>query len=64
MTTSATFCPHCGEDVVEAAQSFCKQCGAHLLALAPDIECTQCHELIQDVDIYCRHCRDFVSMDC
>jgi predicted amidophosphoribosyltransferase len=64
MSTITTFCPHCGEDVPESDKAFCDQCGANLMAIVTDIECTNCHEFIQDIDIYCRHCRYFVSMDC
>lgn len=63
MSTNSTFCPHCGEDVPESNESFCSQCGASLTALVADIECANCQKLIQDIDIYCRHCRHFVSMD-
>ncbi len=63
MSIDATFCPHCGEDVPEPNESFCGKCGANLMAMVADIKCANCHELIQDIDIYCRHCRHFVSMD-
>jgi predicted amidophosphoribosyltransferase len=63
MSTNATFCPHCGEDVPEANKSFCSQCGASLLAMVADTECPNCQEPVQDTDIYCRHCRYFVSMN-
>lgn len=64
MSPNATFCPHCGEDVPESNESFCSQCGASLTALVVDTECPNCQQMIQDIDIYCRHCRHFVSMNC
>ncbi len=64
MSPNAIFCPHCGEDVPDTTESFCGKCGANLLVMVADIECSNCHKLIQDVDIYCRHCRYFVSIDC
>ena len=64
MSPNAIFCPHCGEDVPDTSESFCGKCGANLLAMVADIECSNCLQLIQDIDIYCRHCRYFVSIDC
>ena len=64
MSLNATFCPHCGEDAPESNESFCGECGASLSALMPDTACSNCAEPIQDTDIYCRHCRYFVSMNC
>lgn len=64
MSPNATFCPHCGEDIPESDQPFCKQCGASLIAMVTETECPNCHEPIQDTDIYCRHCRYFVSKNC
>ena len=55
MSPNATFCPHCGEEVPDTSESFSGKCGANLLAMVADIECSNCHQLILDIDIYCRH---------
>ena len=62
MSTKATFCPHCGDDIPEANESFCGKCGANLAALGFDTKCPSCGDPIQDTDIYCRYCHYFVSM--
>ena len=64
MSPNATYCPHCGEDVPDSNKSFCSQCGASLMSLAGNVECPNCQELIQDTDIYCKHCCYFISMNC
>ena len=63
MTTKAKFCPHGGENLSETAGPFCKQCGASLMELDTGINCHRCQGLIQDTDIYCRHCQHFTSSD-
>lgn len=63
MTTKAKFCPHCGEVLPESNDPFCNQCGANLIALVAEIECSRCQGPIQDTDIYCRHCCHFISSD-
>ncbi|PKB58581.1 MAG: hypothetical protein BZY83_06280 [SAR202 cluster bacterium Casp-Chloro-G2] len=63
MTTKAKFCPHCGETLGESDDSFCKLCGASLMAPVPELRCPRCHGAIQDTDLYCRHCRHFTSSD-
>ena len=42
MSTKATFCPHCGDDVPEANETFCGKCGANLAALGFDTKCPSC----------------------
>ncbi|NQW24546.1 MAG: zinc ribbon domain-containing protein [SAR202 cluster bacterium] len=63
MSTQANFCPHCGEAITESKDTFCSHCGASLIALVADLECARCQGMIQDVDIYCRHCCHFTSFD-
>jgi len=63
MTTKAKFCHHCGENVPESNDSFCKPCGASLMTLETGIQCHMCQEIIQDTDLYCNHCGHFTSFD-
>ena len=63
MSTKAKFCPHCGETLPEPTDPFCDGCGASLMALETGIECARCQGLIQDTDLYCRHCHHSTSSD-
>ena len=63
MSANPKYCHHCGDTLPETGDPFCKQCGANLITLETGIKCARCQGLIQDTDLYCRHCRHFTSSD-